>query len=111
MGSRPFGWRLVSASVSGWRHVREGLPCQDFHIAAQTDNGSERCAVAVCADGAGSASRSDEGAEHACRFFFQQVNDRLNQGASPADFTSEELDVWLGQLRQELEAMAADEGV
>jgi len=51
------GWRIHGMSVEGYRHRRDGLPCQD--ACAHTDAGP--VAVLAVADGAGSRPRSDEG--------------------------------------------------
>lgn len=51
------GWRIHGMSVEGYRHRRDGLPCQD--ACAHTESGP--VAVLAVADGAGSRPRSDEG--------------------------------------------------
>ncbi len=56
-------WRLLGASVTGRSHESRGLPNQDALAAATAASGSLLLAVA---DGAGSASRSQEGARVAC---------------------------------------------
>jgi serine/threonine protein phosphatase PrpC len=55
-------WRIVTASVIGPGHVRANLPNQDRLIVHPVD--ARSCLYAV-ADGAGSRSRSDQGAEFA----------------------------------------------
>ncbi|MCI3272746.1 PP2C family serine/threonine-protein phosphatase [Streptomyces cylindrosporus] len=50
-------WRIHGISVEGYRHRRDGLPCQDAY--AHTEAGP--VAVLAVADGAGSRPRSDEG--------------------------------------------------
>ncbi|MHA5049183.1 PP2C family serine/threonine-protein phosphatase [Streptomyces sp. SD15] len=51
-------WRIHGMSVEGYRHRRQGLPCQD--ACAYTVSNS--VAVLAVADGAGSRPRSEEGA-------------------------------------------------
>ncbi|MFF4273277.1 PP2C family serine/threonine-protein phosphatase [Streptomyces sp. NPDC001536] len=51
------GWRIHGMSVEGYRHRRDGLPCQD--ACAHVESGP--VAVLAVADGAGSRPRSDEG--------------------------------------------------
>ncbi|QYX77802.1 PP2C family serine/threonine-protein phosphatase [Streptomyces akebiae] len=51
-------WRIHGLSVEGYRHRRQGLPCQDACAAAATPS----VAVLAVADGAGSRPRSEEGA-------------------------------------------------
>jgi hypothetical protein len=55
-------WRIVGASVAGTAHARAGTSCQDAHRWELLPNG---CLIVAVADGAGSASRSDEGARTA----------------------------------------------
>jgi len=50
-------WRIHGMSVEGYRHRRQGLPCQD----ACTYTVSGNVAVLAVADGAGSRPRSEEG--------------------------------------------------
>ncbi|MBZ3903476.1 MULTISPECIES: PP2C family serine/threonine-protein phosphatase [Streptomyces] len=50
-------WRIHGLSVEGYRHRRQGLPCQDACAAAATPS----VAVLAVADGAGSRPRSEEG--------------------------------------------------
>jgi serine/threonine protein phosphatase PrpC len=54
-------WHIVGASVQGTSHQKSGTPCQDAHGYRVLPNGA---AVIVVADGAGSANRSHEGAQH-----------------------------------------------
>ncbi|WP_330306981.1 MULTISPECIES: PP2C family serine/threonine-protein phosphatase [unclassified Streptomyces] len=50
-------WRIHGMSVEGYRHRRQGLPCQD----ACAYTASPSVAVLAVADGAGSRPRSEEG--------------------------------------------------
>ncbi|MEP6538882.1 MAG: PP2C family serine/threonine-protein phosphatase [Bryobacteraceae bacterium] len=58
--SLPPVWRVLAASTAGTRHVSRGSACQDANAHRLLDDGTLLIAVA---DGAGSASRSKEGAE------------------------------------------------
>jgi hypothetical protein len=53
-------WHVVAASVQGTAHRKLNLPCQDAHAAEVLPGGLVLLAVA---DGAGSAARSQEGAQ------------------------------------------------
>jgi hypothetical protein len=57
-------WKVVGASVQGSGHERSGQPCQDAHYWQVLD---KDVLVAAVADGAGSASLSDLGAETAVK--------------------------------------------
>lgn len=52
-------WRVVGASVQGASHVEEDLPCQDAYLHRILPSG---VLIAAVADGAGTATRSQEGA-------------------------------------------------
>jgi hypothetical protein len=65
-------WRYALASVQGTSHLKANVPCQDHaQIATIPAFGPPRALIAVAADGAGSASRSDEGARSACSAFLE----------------------------------------
>ncbi len=57
-------WHVVGASVAGTSHQKNDIPCQDAHGHRVLLNGAVVIAVA---DGAGTASRSDEGAQRAVK--------------------------------------------
>ncbi|MCX5061082.1 MULTISPECIES: PP2C family serine/threonine-protein phosphatase [unclassified Streptomyces] len=57
MGTPASDWRIHGMSVEGYRHRRDGLPCQD--ACAHTESGP--LTVLAVADGAGSRPRSEEG--------------------------------------------------
>lgn len=57
-------WRIVPASVSGTSHQKRGLPCQDAYHWNRLPKG---ILVAAVADGAGSASLAEVGAEVAAQ--------------------------------------------
>ena len=52
-------WRVIGASVSGVRHRREDMPCQDYWGYRTLPTGE---VVVAVADGAGSAPLAAEGA-------------------------------------------------
>ncbi|GAB3692262.1 protein-serine/threonine phosphatase PphC [Actinocorallia lasiicapitis] len=60
-------WRVRGVSVRGYRHVRDGKPCQDAHGHLVAGPPGDRVTVLAVADGAGSRPRSDQGAELAVR--------------------------------------------
>jgi serine/threonine protein phosphatase PrpC len=55
------GWRVVGAAVTGTSHERLGLPCQD----ALAYQANESCLLVALSDGAGTAERSEFGAQTA----------------------------------------------
>jgi serine/threonine protein phosphatase PrpC len=52
-------WQIFSASTQGTSHLLSGTPCQDAHAFHIWETGM----IAAVADGLGSASRSDQGAQ------------------------------------------------
>ena len=55
-------WHILGVSVQGTSHLDKNTPCQDTHAYRLTANGD---VLVVIADGAGSAERSQEGAQTA----------------------------------------------
>ncbi len=100
-------WRYALASVAGTSHARQGTPCQDAaacEILAPADG--SQVLVAVVADGAGSAARSDEGAQLACALFVDGVRALLANGGGPRDLTREFVVTWLARFRDEIATRA-----
>ncbi|MEW2574995.1 PP2C family serine/threonine-protein phosphatase [Streptomyces syringium] len=60
-------WRVHGLSVRGYRHVQQGLPCQDAWGQVCAGPPGARITVLAVADGAGSRPRSEEGAHLAIR--------------------------------------------
>lgn len=77
-------WRVLAASLAGSSHQQRGLPCQDAHGWRELPGGLLAAAVA---DGAGSATRSDEGAALAVLSALEALVVAAEQGAlaAPAD--------------------------
>jgi hypothetical protein len=100
-------WRYALASVAGPSHARQCTPCQDAaacELLVAADGGP--VLVAVVADGAGSAARSDEGAHLACARFVDGVRALLADGGGPRDLTREFVATWLADFRAEVATRA-----
>lgn len=68
-------WRIYAASATGSSHLDKGIPCQDacaFHARGDV-------LVAVVCDGAGSASRSDEGSRLVADMVARALGDRFER--------------------------------
>ena len=63
--SSRLAWRLTQASARGKSHIEGGLPDQDW-VEVMTSQNLEIIAAVIC-DGAGTARRSELGAQTTCR--------------------------------------------
>jgi hypothetical protein len=93
------GWRVVAASVRGTSHVKANLPCQDVLLWQALP--AQRL-LGVLADGAGSASFAEVGADAAARVARDIVAARFAGGCEPATD-----DDWKTLLRDALKAARA----
>jgi hypothetical protein len=76
-------WRYVYTSVRGTGHLDNNLPCQDASLVHQAINSDdEPLLVLVASDGAGSATRSEEGSQLVCEEARKLLEYRFNS----ADF-------------------------
>lgn len=91
-------WRVLGGSVAGTSHLADGRPCQDAHASLLLPGG---VLLAAVSDGAGSVSRSDEGARLAVDTVLSEL-ERLSTLPCPA---SEE--DWRGAMRAAFAAAAA----
>lgn len=102
-------WKLAAASIAGTSHEKSRLPCQDAHQTAVWGNSEKPALVIAVSDGAGSASRSAEGASAACEFFIEFASERIaagvNAGALDRAFYLE----WLTLFQERICALALEE--
>ena len=78
--------RVAAASHAGRAHLETGTPCQDaseYRFCPTTDS-----LVAAVADGAGSAARSEQGAQAAVATLVSEALALMQQGASPCEALS-----------------------
>ncbi|RAQ44216.1 serine/threonine protein phosphatase [Arthrospira sp. O9.13F] len=97
-------WQIISASVAGTSHEKQAIPCQDAHIYREID--PHQFIVAV-ADGAGSASLADVGAQLAVKTATQLIEEYLSSvdDTAAVDWNSQLLAV-VSQTKQAIEAEA-----
>ena len=75
------GWRYALASVIGTSHGTAGTPCQDAcDCRLFWEEGASPVLVAVVSDGAGSATRSQDGAAFACSLFVAEMESYFSKG-------------------------------
>lgn len=71
-------WRIAQASVIGQSHLNQNTVCQDRLLTRTLETESEgEILIAAVADGAGSTTRGERGAEIACEFFASQISEFL----------------------------------
>lgn len=103
-------WRAVSASVRGTSHGKTGAPCQDSHrLRILSDVGP--IVVMIASDGAGSASRSDEGSERACQELLDNIRLYFVEGGDLRDVTRELASTWVENAAEAVQQAAAEEGL
>src|SRR6516164_5151165 len=94
-------WRFASATVIGTSHVKSGTPCQDHYRCRVFRNDADEPIVAVAvSDGAGSASRGEDGAAITCASLIEQVELFLARNRSLASMTEQDAHEWLDALRK-----------
>ncbi len=105
-------WKYVSASVVGTSHVVTQMPCQDSSDCRlfTARDGSE-VLVAVAADGAGSAKRSDLGSALGCSLFLQEMEALFGEKGEGdvREITNEFLKNWLTSFQREVGLRAEHE--
>lgn len=105
-------WRFAWASEPGASHLRHGVVCQDHaEVVALPANGPPQALLAVAADGAGSAARSDEGARAACHAFLAFGALAMEWLGNQAEYlgTGNATDILCG-MRADLAQLASDSG-
>jgi hypothetical protein len=103
-------WRVAYTSVIGTSHEKTGLPCQDAGgCRIVTDTSGRRVLLAIASDGAGSASRSLDGAALTVSTFLQDFGDSAQQFGLD-EITRQFVQEWISRLRNEIKdrADAAD---
>ena len=103
-------WRVAHNSVIGTSHEKTGLPCQDAGgCRIVEDPARKQVLLAVACDGAGSASRSLDGATLTVGRFLQEFGD-IAKRSGLDEITKEFAQGWLSRVRTEINhrAKAAD---
>lgn len=96
------GWRVAHTSVIGTSHEKTGLPCQDAGCCRViSDPDGKHVLLAVACDGAGSASRSLDGATLAVDRFLQDFVDAGRRSGLDG-INREFVEDWLCRLRAEI---------
>lgn len=102
-------WRAVATSVTGKSHDRTKTPCQDSHrLEVLTEQGP--IVVLIASDGAGSASRSEEGSARACQELCDNVRLYIEEGGKLKDVTRELASLWVENAAEAVQQAADQEG-
>ena len=104
-------WRYANASVIGQAHIRQETACQDRLLCRTIDTKTDgEIFVAVVADGAGSTSHGQIGAEVACETFIGQVADFLNSGNASVRSLNEDFGKhWIRFFQNKIKQSADEE--
>ncbi len=102
-------WRYVEGSAIGTSHVETQTPCQDrcACVVVRSRDGGE-VFISVVSDGAGSASRSDRGAEAVCNTLTRFVADEVRESSDLNRITDERVRSCFLEVRESLAAMARE---
>ena len=103
-------WRAVAASVLGASHGKSGAPCQDSHR-LEILNVDGPVVVLIASDGAGSASRSEEGSARACQELLDNIRLYLEEGGAVKDVTRELAARWIDNSAEAVQQAADQEGL
>ncbi|WP_172195797.1 PP2C family serine/threonine-protein phosphatase [Saccharibacillus qingshengii] len=104
-------WKYANVSVRGTSHAKNDTPCQDYSLSRTFEGpGGTQVLLAAASDGAGSASRSDEGSELACTLFADAVGRHFDRGGQVEELTREFCESWLGRFQRAVRARAAKAG-
>ena len=104
-------WRVAAASVIGVSHLNQNTVCQDRLLFRQIKTASDgEILIAAVADGAGSTTRGQIGAEVACETFTAQVAEFLRaKNASVGSLNADFGRFWIEFFQTEIKKIAAEE--
>ena len=105
-------WRYVQAYSKGTSHLINDLPCQDRALSKIiTDSDGQEIFLGAVADGAGSACRSEYGAEIATRLILKKLEDFFRQGKALTDLSRAVIEQWITQISDQIGELANEEGL
>lgn len=101
-------WKAVYDSVRGTSHIDVDVPCQDVCRVLEWTVDRGTLLLACSADGAGSASHSDEGAEIACDAFVRVAQRELRDVDIGESLDRETVLAWCKEMRSQIEDRARE---
>lgn len=103
--------RIAHALVIGATHLAQNTECQDRFICRTIETREGEILIAAVADGAGSTSRGQIGAETACNIFADKTEDFLQgHDASLRSLNAEFGKYWLSFFQQKIAKISQTEG-
>lgn len=107
---RPARWRYAHASATGAAHAAQNTICQDRFACRVIETATGEVLIAAVADGAGSTTSGQVGAEIACEFFVEQASKFLKSANSSVESLTEEFGKrWIVYLQEKIAAVALAE--
>jgi len=105
-------WRYVQAYSRGTSHLINDLPCQDRALSKTiVDSDGQEIFLGAVADGAGSACRSEYGAEIATKLILRKLEDFFKQGGVLTELSRSAIEQWVNQISDQIGELANDEGL
>lgn len=103
-------WRIAHASVIGAAHLAQNTECQDRFVCRLVETKEGEILIAAVADGAGSTSSGQTGAELACRIFAEEAEDFLKTtNASLRSLNQDFGKYWLEFFQKQIAEIAEKE--
>jgi len=100
-------WRTAFASSIGTAHLHQNTECQDRFACQTVETKEGEILIAVVADGAGSTTDGQIGAETACKFFIAETSDFLSsQDASVSSLNIEFGRFWISFFQKKIAELA-----
>lgn len=103
-------WRCAQASVIGAAHINQDTECQDRLLCRMIETAGEgEILIAAVADGAGSTTDGQIGAEIACRFFVGQIAEFLSSGEASINSLNEDFGrLWISYFQAKIDVLARE---
>jgi serine/threonine protein phosphatase PrpC len=96
-------WRIAHASAIGLAHINQNTECQDRFACRAVKTAEGEVLIAVVADGAGSTTDGQIGAEVACRIFAEEISDFLSMNdASVKSLNADFGRRWISYFQQKI---------
>lgn len=106
-------WRFAQATAIGTAHLNQNTKCQDRAVCTVIEANGEEILIAAVADGAGSTTDGQRGAEAACEIFVREIKSFFETCAKTASIKSVNEDFgkrWLAYFQQKITEMAEANG-